>query len=86
MTQGGEAGEAPERTAERDLLVASERYRDQGRNAEDAVERLAALVREAIRRRTPRKKTRPSKAARKRRVDDKRRQGQKKRERRSPPE
>ena len=40
-----------------------------------AIERLVALVREAARPPTPRKKTRVSKAAKRRRVDDKKHHG-----------
>jgi ribosome-associated protein len=72
-------------TKDGELLVSSERYRDQGRNVDDAVERLVHLVRRAIRRPTPRKKTRPTKASRERRLAGKRRRSELKRQRREPP-
>jgi len=73
-------------TKDGELIVASERHRDQSRNVEDAVARFAELVRRAIRRPTVRKKTRPSAASRERRLEDKRRRAQRKRQRRTPPE
>lgn len=73
-------------TKDGELVVASEKHRDQGRNVDDAVERFALLVRRAIRRPTPRKKTRPSRAARERRLRSKRHRSDLKRQRRAPPE
>lgn len=69
-------------TREGDVLVTSERHRDQGSNVEDALERLAALVRQALRRPRPRRATRPTRASRERRLESKRRVGRQKRERR----
>lgn len=73
-------------TKEGELLVASERHRDQGRNVDDVLERFTLIVRRAIRRPTPRKKTRPSRASRERRLAEKRRRSDRKRQRRTPPE
>lgn len=73
-------------TKDGDLLVSSERYRDQSRNVDDAVERFTLTVRRAIRRPTPRKKTRPSRASRERRLQEKRHRSEQKRRRRDPPE
>jgi len=73
-------------TKEGELIVSSERHRDQSRNVDDAVERFALTVRRAIRRPTPRKKTRPSRASRERRLQAKRHRGETKRRRRAPPE
>ena len=69
-----------------DLLITSERYRDQARNVDDAVEKLVATLRGALARPKPRKATRPTRASQRRRVDEKRRRGARKRERRAPPE
>jgi len=65
-----------------ELIVTSERTRDQGRNREDARAKLAALVARALERPKPRKKTRPSRAARERRLTEKKRRGERKRGRR----
>jgi ribosome-associated protein len=69
-------------TKEGDLLLASERYRDQARNVVDAVERFRALLERALRPPRPRKKTRPTRASAERRLAGKRRRSQQKRERR----
>ena len=57
------------------IVLVAQGQRSQMRNREEALERLVALVREAARPPTPRKKTRVSKAAKRRRVDDKKRHG-----------
>ena len=69
-------------TQDGDLIIQSERYRDQGRNVEDAVAKLQTTLRKGLERPRPRKKTRPTRASRERRLADKRRQSQRKRERR----
>ncbi len=63
------------------VLVVSQLTRDQGRNLEDAREKLRALIAEALVRPVTRRATRPSRRAKARRMDDKRRQGDKKRDR-----
>jgi ribosome-associated protein len=68
-------------TKEGALLVTSQKHRTQAANRDAAAERLAELIREALREEAPRKKTRPSRAAKARRLDEKRRQSQRKRER-----
>lgn len=67
-----------------ELSVSCEAHRDQRRNLGEALDRLADLVRDAIRRETPRKKTKPTRAAKRRRLDAKRRRGEIKRDRRPP--
>ena len=57
------------------IVLVAQGQRSQLRNREEALERLVALVREAARPPTPRKKTRVSKSAKRRRVDDKKRHG-----------
>ncbi len=69
-------------TEDGDLLITSERYRDQSRNTDDALTKLIETVRMAIKRPTPRKKTRPTRASKERRLESKRRRGATKRQRR----
>jgi ribosome-associated protein len=68
-------------TTEGDLLVTSQRYRDQDRNRLDCLEKLQAIVREATRVPKTRKKTKPSPGSHRRRLADKRRQSARKQER-----
>jgi ribosome-associated protein len=68
-------------TAEGDLLVSSQRFRDAGRNAADCVEKLRCMIAEAAEPVRPRRPTRPTRASVRRRVEQKRRQSQKKRQR-----
>lgn len=63
------------------LLVVSQKTRDQGRNLEDAREKLRALVQQALVPPVPRIPTRPSRSSQRRRVEDKRQQSQRKRDR-----
>lgn len=67
-----------------ELVLASQRYRDQARNVEDCLEKLRVLILSVARAPRPRKKTRPTKAAREARLTQKRATAEKKR-RRSPP-
>jgi ribosome-associated protein len=71
-------------TTEGDLLITSQRYRDQGRNVEDCREKLRALVLEATHTPKKRKKTKPSRASRERRLATKRQQARRKAARRRP--
>jgi ribosome-associated protein len=64
------------------LRVVAADSRSQARNRDAALERLRALVAEALRPRKPRKPTRPTAASRERRLREKQRRGQRKRERR----
>ncbi|TAJ41426.1 MAG: aminoacyl-tRNA hydrolase [Reyranella sp.] len=57
------------------IVLVAQGQRSQKRNREEALDRLVALIREAARPPTPRKKTRVSKAAKRRRVDDKKHHG-----------
>ncbi len=54
-----------------DLLITCETNRSQRRNREEALQRLAALVRDALIPPKPRKKTRPSRASREKRLQEK---------------
>lgn len=62
-----------------ELLVVSTRYRSQRRNREDAEQRLAALIREALPRPKPRRATDVPRAQKRRRREDKRKRGEVKR-------
>lgn len=63
------------------LRVTSDRFRSQTRNRDDAMERLAALVRDALRPVAARVATQPTIAARERRLQAKRRRSEVKRRR-----
>ena len=63
MTSGGE------------LIVTAQRFRSRERNRQDALERIATLVRRATIQPKKRRRTRPSASARKRRLDDKKKRG-----------
>ncbi len=65
------------------LLIDAHRHRTQERNRQDALERLAALVRRAAQPPKTRRKTRPTAASKKRRLERKSRRGTLKRLRRS---
>jgi len=65
-------------TAQGDLLITSQRFRDAGRNVADCLEKLRALLAGAAvapKRRTP---TKPTRASVRRRLDEKRKQSRKK--------
>jgi ribosome-associated protein len=57
------------------LRISVDTHRSQHRNREEAVDRLAGLLAEALRPRKVRKPTRPPKAAKERRLNEKRRRG-----------
>jgi ribosome-associated protein len=69
-------------TTEGDAVIQSQKYRDQERNKEDCLLKLAEMVRVSLVEPVARKKTKPSKGAKKRRVADKRRESAKKQSRR----
>lgn len=64
------------------LQVQASRHRTRERNIEEARQRLAELVREALATPKPRRETRPTRSSRRRRVEAKRRRGERKRDRR----
>ena len=68
-----------------DILIQSERYRDQERNRQDCEEKLIALIRKSLVPPKPRKATRPTRSSKLRRLDEKRKQSERKTARRSPP-
>ena len=63
------------------LQVTSQKTRDQGRNVEDAYEKIRLLIARALIVPKDRRPTRPSRAATKRRLDEKRRASERKRDR-----
>jgi ribosome-associated protein len=66
------------------IVITAESFRSQGRNREDALERLVALLREAAVRKPVRRATRPTLASKKRRLEAKGRRSAVKADRRSP--
>jgi ribosome-associated protein len=66
------------------LVIHSQRYRDQGKNVTDCLEKLRELLLDVAVPPKRRIATRPSRAAKQRRVDDKKTRGQKKDLRRKP--
>ena len=61
-----------------DLLITSDRFRDQGRNRQDCLEKLAAMVTAAMHVPRTRKKTKPSRASQRRARESKSRHSEKK--------
>lgn len=58
------------------LVIKAQRFRTQEKNRDDALERLAELVRSVMVERKTRKPTAPGKSAKKKRVDSKTKRGQ----------
>jgi ribosome-associated protein len=75
---------APRLTEDGELLITSERHREQSRNVDDAVAKLVDVLRAALRRQRKRRKTKPTQASKRRRLDAKKRRGDTKRTRRPP--
>ncbi len=73
-------------TTDGDLIVNSQRYRDQERNKDDCLEKLGAMILQAFVRPKPRKASKPSRASRERRLQVKRRRSKIKKSRRVSPE
>ncbi|HEV7285982.1 MAG TPA: alternative ribosome rescue aminoacyl-tRNA hydrolase ArfB [Kaistia sp.] len=53
------------------IVITAQRFRDQARNRADALERLVALIEEALIPPTPRRATKPTLASKKRRLEGK---------------
>jgi ribosome-associated protein len=62
-------------TLDGELIVTSDKYRDQPRNRADAAEKLAAIVRGALVRPKPRRATKPSRGSKERRIKAKKIRG-----------
>jgi ribosome-associated protein len=71
-------------TTDGELVMTSQKYRDQDRNRQDCLEKLTRLLQLAAVTPTPRRATKPSKASKRRRVADKRRASATKATRRKP--
>jgi len=69
-------------TTEGELVLQSQRFRDQGRNVEDCREKLRQMILQALHPPKPRKATRPSRGSRERRLAEKRQQSERKARRR----
>jgi ribosome-associated protein len=66
------------------MIVASQRHRDQDRNRQDCVEKLRAMLLEALKRPRIRKPTKPTRGSRRARLQAKKHRSAIKRERRTP--
>jgi ribosome-associated protein len=71
-------------TSTGELVITSQRYRDQERNRQDCLEKLRAWLLQALIPPRPRKATRPTKASRRRRIETKRHRAGIKTSRRKP--
>lgn len=71
-------------TGSGELLVTSTKTRDQQKNREDALDKLADIIRSALKRPKLRKPTKPSRGAKRRRFEDKKHRGAVKRDRQAP--
>lgn len=73
-------------TGDGELLITSQRFRDQARNANDCLDKVRELLATVLVAPKKRRPTRPSRAAKQRRLDSKRVTGRKKELRRRPPQ
>jgi ribosome-associated protein len=64
------------------LIIEARQFRTQERNREDAILRLVELIRQAVYKPKPRKRTKPSKVAKEKRIEGKKKRGEVKRMRR----
>ncbi len=71
-------------TNDGDLIISSSRFRDQGRNVGDTLQKLRELILSVATPPKPRKTKRISTASKRRRLDTKRKQSEKKQTRKSP--
>ena len=67
-----------------DLVIHSQRFRDQGRNVADCLEKLRELLASVARPPARRRPSKPSRAGVERRLEQKKRQGERKTDRRKP--
>lgn len=70
--------------AEGELVLSSEKYRDQPRNIEDCLAKLRDLILQAVHVPKKRRATKPTRGSRERRLDSKRKQSARKEARRRP--
>jgi ribosome-associated protein len=71
-------------TQEGELIITSQKYRDQIRNADDCLSKLKEMIARIAEPPRQRRKTKPGRAAIERRLEGKRRTSDRKRERQSP--
>lgn len=71
-------------TIDGDMLIVSQRYRDQERNRQDCMEKLADMIRVALMPPRPRRPTKPTKGSQRRRLEDKKQQSERKARRQGP--
>lgn len=71
-------------TTEGELLLTSQRYRDQGRNIQDCLDKLREMIQSVVARPKVRRPTKPTKGSQVRRTTAKRENAQKKQGRRPP--
>ena len=69
-------------TTEGDLIISSQRYRDQGRNTADALEKLRVMLAEAATRPKTRRPTKPTRSSVTRRIESKQARSRTKQKRR----
>ena len=60
------------------IIIKAQQYRTREKNREDALNRLKALIQNALTTQKPRKATKPTKASKRRRLDSKTKQGRQK--------
>ena len=68
-----------------EVIITAKRFRTQGKNREDALNRLLELIRKATLMPKPRRKRKPSLISKQRRLDEKRKMSKKKQQRRFDP-
>jgi ribosome-associated protein len=73
-------------TAQGELLITSQRFRDAGRNTADCLEKLRGMLVEVAAPPKRRRPTKPTRASVRRRLEQKRSHSRKKQSRRTPPE
>jgi len=71
-------------TQDGELIITSQLTRDQDRNRDDCLEKLRAIILQALIVPKPRKKTKPSRGSKRRRLQDKKRRSDVKQNRRRP--
>jgi ribosome-associated protein len=71
-------------TSEGEMVITSQRFRDQARNREDCLEKLRAMIVHAVAPPRPRKKTRPTRASHRKRLEAKKRRAATKKSRGRP--
>jgi ribosome-associated protein len=63
-------------TTEGEMVLSSQRFRDQERNRQDCLDKLSAWIRQAAMPPRPRRPTKPTRGSRQRRLEEKKHRGQ----------